>query len=390
MSVWNFDEIKAMNPSAARQRRSVVDHVVQASAASPDLLCDTAARLESSSVPSVCIFAQLPYQFEISPSTVTVAASRKSLRVDVLVEPLYVQLDDEYRIITKSQDTEDETRIGIATQLRIFIPLWGLWIPYFENYSDCINEDGIKEKVIISAEDNWLRLPAGQPRGALRTSAFGNQLIRRVSIEASAAIERLLAHSALIALQNYPIFKPWPSMFAMTVPGHITYCGRLHPLAAALLSTNTPQPVTKIMARRLNDLMRYDLAQVAHFHQRLLSLVEVARKGELELALIGLVSALEGYVNDILDNREPHSISLSSGLKQGVFKSLPEGLRQRLFEAADIRNELTHGRFRQKPRKPLSTERAIKTSSQNGITYNYVRQIAIDCIEVYKKVNNSE
>src|SRR5262249_9384045 len=132
--------------------------------------------------------------------------------------------------------------------------------------------------------------------------------------------------------------------FVMTAPGRLAYKEPPVPLTRGLLKVHTLKP--PLDRTRIVDALKIGIREKDRFINQLQSMKRVARDGEPELAVLGVVSPLEWYANSFVlppTERYKTSHSLRRALDLPPLSHLSQDLKTKLVAIADLRNGLVHG-----------------------------------------------
>ena len=80
--MWTFEELQRVNSPDHGQRDSILTFLLGVNAATPELLCGAADRLEELGPPYVCCFAQLPFPICVEAGEYAVKADTETGRSD--------------------------------------------------------------------------------------------------------------------------------------------------------------------------------------------------------------------------------------------------------------------------------------------------------------------
>ena len=344
--MWTFEELQRVNSPDHGQRDSILTFLLGVNAATPELLCGAADRLEELGPPYVCCFAQLPFPICVEAGEYAVKADTETVIMRLEFRLVEATIDDQGRsqlLLEPNGDCDNKTASSpLGTQVIGFIPLWGRRTLYYKNYLACLKADGLRDEVINPALQDGRGY--GYKGTVVTSHSFEAELPKKMLDEFPIALRRFISNYSVLALDDIPVPNFLYGYFVMTAPGRIAYGRPPVPLTRGLLRTHTS--ILPVERAKIVEALKTSIREIDRFILQLQAMKRVANSGEPELAIVGAVSALEWYANRFVEpprDRYKTSHPLRTALKMAPLSQLSEALKSKLLAAVDLRNTLVHG-----------------------------------------------
>jgi hypothetical protein len=333
--------LQSRNPHGKGQRKSLLQHLFEIGAASPELLGLAAEKIEEMGPPAVCAFAQLPFRISIEDLPYVVPADTRGVRVDLRFKPIVLTLDHLGRVIVGSAEADRALLpYGFAaTQVLGFCRLWGMRSDYYENYLPSITDEGLEDRRLGSAVWEGKKIPAAYKGQVVTSHSFEAELSHRILMEFRIGLRRLMVNYSLLALRELPLDEIC-GYFLMPAPGRVCAPGAPRPLLESALKQNVmPRYVTH---SEMLKALQFEVRDDSRFLRQLFAMNRLASEGEPEIAIVGCVMAIEALLNEYLEPPPVRSLSITPSLSELPIRSLPEPLKQSLRDLAKERNDIVH------------------------------------------------
>ncbi|ADJ29680.1 hypothetical protein [Nitrosococcus watsonii] len=358
--MWNWNDIEAMNPAEPGQRSSFLSHLIEIGAASEDLLCRWAEYLEHYGSTAVACFCQLPFPINVDSSPFKVRGWREGVVVDFHCEPVTFEIDLSGKFLARHKHGETfkgRTTIAqsVGTQVIAVISLWNVRAKLYDEYIRRLTPKGLNDGV-IGKSLGWMRLPSGSlPPNAreytpLSAAAFQGEVARRLSTEVSHSLQNFVSAYSIGNLEEIPRHEELYGYFIMIAPGRVA-CGSVPlPVQAGFIASESQFPQSKVNRRRVQSLLEASYNKGDQVLTQLMAMKKLLAQKEPELALVGLVTAIEWFLNErfpgvghINQSGRKTSASIYRLIKSGSLAFLSEEERKQLIKISQLRNEIVHG-----------------------------------------------
>lgn len=395
--MWTYDEISDMNPPQPGQKTSVFNRLITSGATWPELLTDSANKLSDLGPPHISCFTQLPYPVVMDNSHITLSADRKGIYVDFDFRPIAVKFFDNYSMQIRTIETTDENKSNyddhhaICTQVVAYVSLWGKWADDYHNYLTCLHPNGLDDKVISMHSTKWQQPQTIYANSSVTAHTFEVEVAERLQKEVKTALRRFLRHYSIAAFQACVLPSILPNYHVMIAPGRIATSEPPSSILPLLLNDVNKPFMGQVSQERVQQLINFGLLEIGDFIHRLIRMDKLARDGEIGLALIGAVTAIEMYMNSFIDIDTNYSKSLDKALRHNKFKSLPAELKVILDDARSKRNAITHGTPMQ--RRQVRKDRPLKelgcqdNHNVSSVNIDYVRSVIEAGLMLYREMN---
>lgn len=378
--MWSFDDINRRNPPGKGQRSSILTRLLQTHSATENLLCETSDALESRGQPFVCCFGQLPYPLSLESATYTIRGGSANIALHLDFRLFAINVNDagqlDFAYITPEQSRASENSRSIGTQVRAFVPVWGRRMVYYDAYWDCLHEDGLEERIISTTAWHPPNAPPAYTGEVVTAHAFEAELASRVASELRYVLRKFLAAYSVVALQELPVLSLLYGCFLLTAPGRVTYAAPPEPILAGMLNL-LPFPAV-VKKARMEQALKFGLRQIDGFLGQILAMHRLAKNGEPRLAIVGCVTAIEWFMNSLVERDGKWSLSIKECLKKNPLSSLPDDLKHRLRTIAETRNAIVHG-------EPIQRETPDATAE--GDFVSCVTEAVETGVNLYREIN---
>jgi len=386
---WTIEDVVTLNPPDSPQHTSFLDRLLEFGATSPDLLLECAVDLETRHGPFVAAFGQLPFDLGLGAIKVDAPGDRSGSTVELWLRPVRMSIDSFGRL--KSLDSSDEDSRGrtTITQLVGIIRLGDkrervhpLYVARLRNLKT------LNEQLGSHMVENWMRLPEvsqGEPsrrRRPLTGFDFQRDVAARMRDHLITATRALLNAYSVSALINVRKRSYLYGYHAMLAPGRIVGAGVPIPILNGLVEpAPSPEPVSSSL-RDIKDTVGSAIRADDPFIRRLQALHALCTDDEPELALIGICTALEWFLNQKFRdlsttkrNGEVRTGSIHTFLQSRHSNVLQPETIKLLRELVLTRNDATHG--------------APPTQRHTRLSVSYARQTLGLALNTYRQINLS-
>jgi hypothetical protein len=365
--MWTEEEIASRN----HEQPQILKAVLASGCATLDLLSLASEELDALGPPHIGCFAMLPFPLAVSPKDeFSIPTGRDGAVAKFRFNHFTATTNADHGIQYQpcTLDYEAECR-GIGTQVVGYITLWGRHLRYYPHYLSCLSGNGLEKRNLNKSLWDKKRAPVGFEGYAINSHRYEDELNAAIVPAFAFALSVFIDNYNVSALFNFSCPKPLPGVFTMLAPGRVSYCHRPQtPFASMLQTCSITRPANTEM---LSAALRFGRRQFDRYQYQLLAMQRLARDGEVELAVVGCVTAIEWFLNSLLVDssaalgssaRKPRTLSINECLKKPLKAHLSLELQERLRSAANFRNSLVHG----KPpsRKEITPLPSAETNSE--------------------------
>ena len=391
MTNWTEDDIRSINPEDAlgQQSRSNLDYLLESGGANLSLLCEGAEHLEGKGSGTTLAYGLIPVTLNVPSEVFEVPTQSRSLpSIFLRFRPVaqYLKSNGSVQLLcsTDESTSSSDHEICQATLVVGELDLWGWRKEWYSRYLDCIKADGLSDRVIGKKRAHMNISPVAID-GGVTAKLFESELSRRIRDELVYGTTFFIKGYQIAQLEEVHNHDFLYSYFAMVAPGRISFGNTPLPLFCALRKF-----VPKRAASPL-DVSRYRMAQgsITTHHDKtvrqLIAMARLVKEGEPELAVIGVASAMEFFLNekfpDLVSRR--NGVEFSSSIPKAVrdkrIKSrLDESIVTRLVDLGTTRNSLVHG----EPK-----DRTLGMTSRSRIDAEYAFAMIDTCMIAYRLIN---
>jgi hypothetical protein len=370
--MWSFEEIETCNSDHPLKLRTIL----RSSAARESQLSRTADELEVRGSPWIACFAQLPFPLSVNPSDVfNVPVGRygasASLRFSHFrIEPTPTNNFSFEEIVLPSGATVN----GIGTQVGCFMTLWGRHAAKYGKYLECVTETGLNNRILNAALWGRRRAPADYSEPIVNADEFEHQATSSVRTALEFAIRIFLDAYSVVAIDDVLSPKELPGFFAMLAPGRVNYIDAPEsPVRSMTKEWFLPNVVSEHV---LQGALQFRRRELDDYLGQVIAMKHLARQGEARLAVVGCVTAIEWFLNSLVDNWKPGDYFLPTGkaLKRHPLLLLPDEMKHRLVLAAETRNDIVHA-------VPIGRNRATDVKD-----VELMGEIAALAVDLYREI----
>jgi hypothetical protein len=348
--MWTEEEITSRNSDQPR----ILNALLSSGCVTHEFLCEVAEELDGLPEPHVGCFGMLPFPLAVSSNdSFSVPTGRDGATATFRFEHFIATFDAGNRIRYETYHPTLDFEIngsGIGTQVICHITPWGRHIRNYSHYLACVGDHGLEGRSLIS-KSLWgrKRAPTGVDGHAMDSSRYEDELNGAIVLAFAYALSVFLDNYNVAALYNFTCPMPIPGVFTMPAPGRVSYRNPPIPPAASMFQCWLIKEIAD--ASTLRAALKFGRRQFDRYQHQLLAMQSLSRDGEPELAVIGSVTAIEWFLNTLVDQNAPlpkwydrnHRPSINRCLELPLNIVLSTELVGRLRVAADYRNKLAHG-----------------------------------------------
>lgn len=366
--MMDWEDIQVLNAKTEGQDRSLLEHLISIGAASPLLLEEISEELHLHEQPHVAHICQIPLVFNLDTDRYRVPSWYAGEYVELNFRKIYIQINPDgtqsVYPACKSQKRKALGHITQATQLVSFLKLEGKRRELYPKYLKCLQHTTFTDEVIGNS-GSWLHVKPSVISSdvPLTAKVFENDLAIRCRKEVSFCLSKFLKAYGLSQLQELPIFPYLYGSFTMVAPGRISGGGAPKPLVAALGELINPIGRDNVTNNQIDQYLTTINATHDRVVSQVLSMSGLIEKGEMELAIVGCVSAIEWYINERFPkfvSKKGMSSSLNKILSDTLFSNMSKDFEAEIRSLAELRNSIVHGEppTNNKSRKKTMGDRA--------------------------------
>lgn len=343
------DAITSRNSDQPR----ILNALLNSGCATHEFLCAVADELEGLPDPHVGCFGMLPFPLAVaSNESFSVPTGRDSATATFRFRHFRTTIDADHRIRYETFEPALDFEIngnGIGTQVICYITPWGRHLRYYSHYLACVGDHGLEARSLSNSIWGRKRAPAGFDGDPMDSHRYEDELNGAIVLAFAFALSVFLDNYNIAALYNVTCPKPVPGVFTMLAPGRVSYRNTPISPAASMFQYWSIKEVAD--GRTLRAALRFGRRQFDRYQHQLLAMQSLSRDGEPELAVIGSVTAIEWFLNTLVDQNAPlpkwydrdRRPSINRCLELPLKIALSSELVARLRVAADYRNKLAHG-----------------------------------------------
>jgi hypothetical protein len=390
---WTLAEIEELNPGDGQPGGAgFLQRLLELGATYESLLCEFASLLEDRGGPNVVAFGQLPFDLGLGPCVFEAPSDRPGVSVELHVRPVSVSFDMIARLTPSPHEGSPSSDETLATQLAGVVRLPNPRAQIHRLYvSRLDNLQYLGEPLGDQKVQAWMRIPEtslDQPHRRQRPLTgydFQSDLARRARSYLLHATKVLLGAYSIAALTDVRARHWLFGYHAMIAPGRLVGADAPTPLLTGLVSRASCPPALLTGMGDLQDTINMGIRGNDVYIRRLQALHTLCRDGEPELALVGICTNLEWFLNKrfpqlatIRKNGDTHLGSISAFLKKDFSTVLTTARREQLRALVEARNSFVHG-----------APPASRTQSALNEGVSLVRNALLVALETYRDINLS-
>ena len=341
--MWTLEEIENRNSDLPRRVRTLLN----TGAADEEMLCDGADLLDDlSQSHHVLAYAKLPFPIHVKPGQRFAIAVRTGHSISLQFSHFRVTCTDENTLaFSKLEATLGQTAVGVGSQVRGVIRMWGQHSYYFDNYLSCMSNSGLISTNLNPELFGQRRAPVGWAGTLVHSEEFEQRLLVAATAALKFGLMRFLEAYSIAYFDGSVLPPSLPSSFVMTAPGRVRY---VEPLTSpAPLMLRRDYFGKHASPRRIEKGLQYSRRSFDRYIKHLISMRELAASGEPALAIVGAITCIEWFLRQLLVNPvsvdDDHPPGIRECLRSPLKIALPGRLRERLLQTLVDRNNATHG-----------------------------------------------
>lgn len=388
---WSLDDIATLNPAGPRQNKGFLQTLIEFAATSENQLTKYSAELNSRDGPFVVAFGQLPYDLGLGSIEFEAPSGRTNTSVELSVQPTTLSIDPFGRPETESLSTASQNEVTI-TQLAGIIRLSEKRARVHPLYKSRLNNLELLDAPLGShMVEHWMRLPEvslaepSRRKRPLTGLDFQRDVASRMRDHLRFATGALLSAygvAALIDMRGRDFLYGYHTMIA---PGRLAGSGAPVPILNGLVKSVAMPGVRCKTVVDIQNTIQNAMRADNPFLLRLQALHSLYLNGEPELALIGVCTTLEWFLNksfpDLTYKRKDGQIrtgNLRSYLGSKHAETLTDAAKSKLLDVIDWRNDVTHG-------EPPSRQ----MHGNNSVNPENVMEAFCLSLNIYRQVNSA-
>jgi hypothetical protein len=210
---------------------------------------------------------------------------------------------------------------------------------------------------------------------------FEDNMATRTLIETKLAIRRFLADYAIVALDQVPRNNNFFSLFAVTAPDRVFSFGGQSSIGFGLLRRHQGRAIRVASTEAMAKALKWPIRDFSRFEVQIFALKRLADEGEPALALVGLMSLVEWYLNENLPDRGQKRLKLYDALNHSHYSFILIEVKDSIHRHRKFSNLFKH-------EEPFGASNAENCSGkESNEEYLSFCEAAAASFEIYRIIN---